>query len=134
MKEHFKKYGTIYQIIMIAICLILSCVLVYFGSKKRKEYRYTEEEAIGIMKLKADQFTRMIEIQSDEGSCINTSSATLTDNEMETYGFDSKLYKKVIYTMQCKDEKQEVIISITGNGEFSGYELANYISNQIKQQ
>lgn len=133
MKEHFKKYGPIYQTIMIAICLILSCIFVYFGSKKRKEHRYTEEEAIGIMKLKADQFTRIIEIQSKEGSCVNSSSAILTNEEMKTYGFDQKLYKQVIYTMQCKEEKQEILITIIGNGDFSGYEIKNYLSNQIKQ-
>ncbi len=127
MKQHFKKYGMIYQIILIAVCIILSCVFVYFGSKNRKQRHYTKEEATNLMKLQADKFTRMIEIQNS--GCIDHDTTTLSEKEMETYGFDSHFYEKVIYTMSCKDHKQVIVISITGAGDFKGYSLTDYISN-----
>lgn len=130
MKQHFQKYGNIYQVIFIAICIILSCTFVYLGSKNRKQHHYTEEEITGIMKLKADKLTRIIEIQAIEGACDNSDPTTLTDEQMETYGFEKELYEKVIYTMSCKDNSQIVAISIYGTGDFKGYQITNYISNQ----
>lgn len=135
MKQHFKKYGTAYQIILIALCLLLSCIFVYLGlnNKKKNKHRYTEEEAIGIMKLNADKLTRIIEIQATEGACDTSDPTTLGEKDMETYGFDKKLYKKVTYTMKCQDQKQIVLISLVGNGDFEGYQLTNYISNQKEE-
>lgn len=130
MKEHFKKYGIIYQIIIIVICLILSCIFIYLGRKNRKEHHYTEEEATNIMKLKADQLTRMIEINSKEDTCTNSSTTTLSEEDMEKYGFDKDFYQTITYTMICEDEKQIVKVSITGIGDFKGYQITDYISNQ----
>ncbi len=130
VKQHFKKYGMIYQIILIAICIILSVIFVYLGSKNRSQHRYTKEEATNLMKLQADKFTRMIEIQNS--SCINHDLTTLSEKEMDTYGFDSDFYEKVIYTMRCKDDKQVIVISVVGAGDFKGYELTDYISNNNK--
>ena len=132
MKEHFKKYETTYLLSLTAICLILACIFIYFGTEMKKKNRYPKEEAIGIMKLKADEFTRLMEISSPENSCKNSSATTLTDKEMETYGFEKKYYKKVVYTLKCENDKQIISISITGTGNFSGYEIKDYISNQIK--
>lgn len=133
MKEHLKKHEITYLIIATIICLILAIILIYFGSKAKNKSRYTKEEAIGMMKLKADQFTRLIEISSDENDCENSAPTTLTNEEMETYGFDKKIYKKVVYTLKCENEKQIVSISITGKGYLKGYEIKNYISNQKKE-
>lgn len=133
MKEHFKKHEITYLIIFSACCLILSTVFIYLGTEAKKKNRYTKEEAIGIMKLKADQLTRLIEIGSSDDSCKEDKTVTLTSKEMETYGFDEKLYKKVVYTLKCDDKKQIVSISITGKGNLSGYQLKNYVSNQAKK-
>ena len=130
MKEHFKKHEIAYLIIFSIFCLILSTIFIYLGTEAKKKNRYTKEEAIGIMKLKADQLTRLIEISSSDDIC---KAITLTNKEMETYGFDKKLYKKVVYTLKCDDKKQIVSISITGKGSLSGYQLKNYISNQTKK-
>lgn len=129
MKDHLKKYGTTYLVILSIIFFILSCVLIYFGRQMKKP-RYTKEEAIGIMKLQADQLTRMIEISSNEGSCNNSNPITLSEEQMEKYGFEKNLYEKIVYTMKCENEKQIVMISITGTGNFKGYKLTNYVSNQ----
>ena len=133
MKEHLKKHEMTYLITATIICLTLAIILVYFGTKAKNKSRYTKEEAIGIMELKADQFTRLIEISSSEDSCENSAPTTLTNKEMETYGFDKKLYKKIVYTLKCENEKQIVSISITGKGNLSGYQIKDYISNQKKE-
>lgn len=133
MKEHFKKHEIAYLIIFSIFCLILSIIFIYLGTEAKKKNRYTKEEAIGIMKLKADQLTRLIEISSSDDTCKESGAITLTNKEMETYGFDKKLYKKVVYTLKCDDKKQIVSISITGKGSLSGYQLKNYISNQTKK-
>lgn len=130
MKEHFKKYCFVYQIILIILCFTLAGCLIYFGSKNRNKNSYTEEEAVGIMKLQADKLTRMIEIQSQEGSCETTSRTTLTPTEMNTYGFDSDFYKSVTYQLKCENEVQQVVISIIGTGDFKNYRIKDYISNQ----
>ena len=84
------------------------------------------------MELKADQLTRLIEISSSDDTCKDSDTITLTEKEMETYGFDKKLYKKITYKLKCNEQKQIVEISITGKGSLSGYQLKNYISNQKK--
>lgn len=129
MKEHLKKNGTTYLIILSIILFILSGVFIYFGRQMKKP-QYTKEEAIGIMKLQADQLTRMIEISSSEGSCKNSNPITLNDEQMKKYGFEKDLYEKIVYTMKCESEKQIVMVSITGTGIFKGYKLTNYISNK----
>ncbi len=103
MKEHFKKHEIAYLIIFSACCLILSTVFIYLGTEAKKKNRYTKEEAIGIMKLKADQLTRLIEISSSDDTCKKS------------------------------DKKQIVSISITGKGSLSEYQLKNYVSNQVKK-
>lgn len=130
MKEHFKKYCFVYQIILIILCFTLAGCLIYFGYKNRNKNSYTEDEAVGIMKLQADKLTRMIEIQSQEGSCDTTSLTTLTPTEMNTYGFDSDFYKSVTYQLKCENEVQQVVISIIGTGDFKNYKIKDYISNQ----
>lgn len=129
MKKHLKKYETVYQIIGIVLCLSLSFTLIYFGNKNKKENSYTEEEVMGIMKLKADQLTRMLEITND-GTCKEISPATLTVNEMEKYGFDQKFYQAITYQITCENDKKLVSITIIGTGDFKGYKLKNYISNK----
>lgn len=133
MKEHLRKHEITYLIIFITFCLILATIFIYLGTEAKKKNHYTKEEAIGIMKLKADQLTRLIEISSSENTCKESEATTLTSKEMETYGFDKKFYKKVVYTLKCENEKQIVSISITGKGSLSGYEIKNYISNQKKE-
>lgn len=130
MKEHFRKHEITYLIIFSSICLILATIFIYFGTEMKKKNRYTKEEAIGIMKLKADQLTRLIEISSSDDTCKENEPVTLTNTEMETYGFDKKLYKTITYTLKCENEKQIVSISITGKGSLQGYQIKNYISNQ----
>lgn len=130
MKKHFKKYGIIYQIVGILICFVLAIIFIYLGRKNREKNIYTEEEVIGIMKLKADQLTRMMEINSKENTCISADTTTLTEEDMNKYGFETKFYETVSYTLICENEKQIVKISITGNGNFKGYQITDYISNQ----
>ena len=132
MKEHFKKYEMIYLILFSVFCLILSAAFIYLGTEAKKKKHYTKEEAIGIMELKADQLTRLIEISSSDDTCKDSDTITLTEKEMETYGFDKKLYKKITYKLKCNEQKQIVEISITGKGSLSGYQLKNYINNQKK--
>ena len=50
--------------------------------------------------------------------------------DMEKYGFDKDFYQTITYTMICEDEKQIVKVSITGIGDFKGYQITDYISNQ----
>lgn len=131
MKEHLKKYSLVYQVVFIVICLILSSIFIYFGTKNRKKnhYQYTEEEAIGIMKLQADKLTRVLEI-GFSGTCVEADHIQLSSNEMNTYGLDRDLYESVHYTIQCENEKQIISITIIGSGDFEGYEITDYISNQ----
>lgn len=129
MKKHLKKYERIYQIIGIVLCLGLSLILIYLGKQHKKENAYTEEEVMGIMKLKADQLTRMLEITND-GTCKEVSPSTLTENEMEKYGFDQKFYQAITYKITCENEKEIVTVTIIGTGDFKGYKLKNYISNK----
>lgn len=133
MKEHFKKHEITYLIIFSVLCFILAAIFIYLGKEAKQKNRYTKEEAIGIMKLKADQLTRMIEISSTDDTCKESKTVTLTDKEMDTYGFDKSLYKTITYTLKCENEKQIVSISITGKGSLNGYKIKNYISNQIKK-
>lgn len=131
MKEHFIKYQTIYVIIFIIICTLLSSIFIYLGRKYKNNTSYTEEEAIGIMKLKADTLTRMLEISNEEDTCETSNIVTLTSEELNKYGFDTTLYQQVSYKPEC-NEKQIYHITIIGNGDFKGFELKDYVSNQKK--
>ena len=62
MKDHLKKYGTTYLVILSIIFFILSCVLIYFGRQMKKP-RYTKEEAIKLVKETATtSFDSSVEI------------------------------------------------------------------------
>lgn len=132
MKEHFKKYRILYQIVFIVICLFLTCLFIYLGKNIKKKNHYSEDEAIGIMKLKADQLTRLIEINSSENACKQSVPTTLTKKEMKKYGFDQKHYEQITYTLKCENQTQLVQITIIGKGNLKGYQLKDYISNQKK--